>query len=89
MLDFINNYYEVTKENIDQLKHLMEVEDIRFYNGDKFKPEHILVGCVLGNNKSTDYNPNHIGRWPSKDWMTKSELKKVKTELPNQLMTIE
>lgn len=88
MLDFVNHYYEVTEENIDQLRKLMIDDDIRNPYGIKLSLDYVLqVGHVLGNIDND--NPKQTKCWCSKDDMSAFELEKLTTELPNPLMTIE
>lgn len=88
MLDFVNHYYEVTEENIESLRHMMIEEDIRDYCNDKLDLDFcVQVGYVLGN--IATINPKQTGLWQFKRYMDSNELKKVTTELPNMLMTIE
>jgi len=50
MLDFVENYYEVTEQNKDLLRRKIIEEDIRDYNGDKVNVDYLVqVGKVLGN----------------------------------------
>lgn len=88
MLDFVNHYYEVTEENIDQLRQMIIVENIQRYDGSKFKPEDVQIGRVLGNVWFSK-NPTCTGYWQSKATVPIDGLEKVTTELPNTLMTIE
>lgn len=88
MLDFVNNYYEVTKENVSLLRQMIEDEDIRRYDGRKIDvDDFVIVGKVLGNNR--DDNPKCAGRWSSRYTMSESSLKKVTTKVPIELITIE
>ena len=88
MLDFVNHYYEVTEENIDQLRKLIIDEDIRTTCGSKLILAYVLqVGHVLGNIENN--NPKQTKCWWTKDNMSASELEKLTTELPKVLMTIE
>lgn len=90
MLDLINHYYEVTDANKDLLKHLMDVEGIRFYDDSTINiDEYVTVGRVIGNNDPFDHNPKHTGIWTSKERLTASELQKLTTEPPKVLMTFE
>lgn len=56
MLDFVNNYYEVTDENKDALYQMMIAEDIRKYHGNKINLDDMQVGYIFGN--IIDDNPN-------------------------------
>ena len=88
MLDFVNHYYEVTEDNIDQLRQLIIDEDIRDPYGSKLILEYALqVGHVFGNINTN--NPKQTKCWWTKDDMSASELEKLTTELPKVLMTIE
>ena len=88
MLNFINHYYEVTNENIDQLKHLMKNEDIQHYGGRKIDiDDFVRIGRVLGNNRND--NPKRCGYWSSKSNMSKRELKKHTTEVCKLIFIIE
>lgn len=88
MLNFVNHYYEVTEENIDQLRHLIELEDIRDYGSEKLDLDSVVrIGYVLGN--IANNNPKQTGVWTSNSKMSKSGLKKVTTQLPKIIMTIE
>ena len=88
MLDFVNHYYEVTKENIDRLRQMMIDEGIRNPHNLKLDLDYVLqVGHVLGN--ITNKNPKQTKYWDSKDYMSASELEKITNELPNRLITIE
>ena len=81
MLDFVKYCYEVTEENKDTLRQMMEREDIRYYSGDKLDLDLILqVGHVLGNN---DYkqNPKQTGYWESKEYVPTVYLKHLVTEI--------
>lgn len=90
MLNFVKHYYEVTDENINQLKYLIKAEDIRDYDGHKVDIDgFVTVGHVLGNNHPFDGNPKHTGLWREKGWMNSFDLKKVTTKVPNMVMTIE
>ena len=87
MLDFVNHYYEVTEENIDQLKYLIECEDIRDYGGEKLDLDFdVRVGYVLGNIGND--NPKQTGLWCVKSTMIEDDLVNVTTELPNMVITI-
>ena len=88
MLDFVNNYYEITEENIDQLRQMMKADGVRSYKGDEidFNVD-VQVGHILGNVDND--NPKQTGYWSSKKWMPNGALKKVTTELPKVIMTIE
>lgn len=88
MLDFVNHYYEVTEENINQLRQMIIVENVQRYNGDKFKPEDVQIGRVLGNVWFST-KPKCTGYWQSKATVPIDRLKSVTTELPHTLMTIE
>lgn len=88
MLDFVKHYYEVTEENINQLKRLMKDEDIRFYDGRKLDVDTVVrVGRIIGNNH--DDNPKHTGRWSSRNNMSDESLEKVTTTVPRTVMIIE
>lgn len=88
MLDFVNNHYEVTEENIELLKYLIKAEDIRDYSGSKIDVDKfVTIGRVLGN--IANQNPKCTGYWWEKDIMNSFDLKKVTTKVPNQLMIIE
>lgn len=98
MLDFVNNYYEVTKENVSLLRQMIEDEDIRNPRNFRLDLDYALqVGHVLGNitnknpkqTKYFDRNPKHTGLWLSKDEMNRFDMKKLTTKLPKVLMTIE
>ena len=90
MLDFRQHYYEVTEDNIDIFKYLLKIEDIRNYDGRHLPIDmYVKVGHVLGNNNVFDRNPKHTGLWLSKDEMNRFDMKKLTTELPKVLMTIE
>ena len=81
MLDFVKYCYEVTEENKDTLRQMMEREDIRYYNGDELELDILLkVGHVLGNN---DYkqNPKQTGYLESKDYVPTVYLKHLTTEI--------
>ena len=81
MLDFVKYCYEVTEENKDTLRQMMEREDIRYYSGDKLDLDLILqVGHVLGNNDYTQ-NPKQTGYWESKDYVPTVYLKRVITDI--------
>lgn len=51
MLDFIENYYEVTENNKEVLRQLMIAEDVQCtYDGDPVSIDKCLwTGYVLGN----------------------------------------
>lgn len=89
MLDFVHNYYEITEENIDQLCYMMKAEGIRgsFNDTEIDFDEEVQVGHILGNIDND--NPKQTGYWSSKKWMSNRALKKVTTELPKVIMTIE
>ena len=88
MLDFVNHYYEVTKENVSLLRQMMKAEDIQHYDGSNISvDEYVIVGRIIGNNRNN--NPKCTGLWFSTFTMSDAEFEKVTTELPNQLMTIE
>lgn len=88
MLDFVNHYYEVTKENVELLRQMIEDEDIRRYDGRKINvDDFVKVGKVLGNNR--DDNPKRAGRWSSRLTMNEYSLKKVTTKVQPTVMTLE
>lgn len=59
MLNFIENYYEVTEQNKEVLRRKMIEEDIRVYNGDKADVNYLVqVGHVLGNKRNHYPNRN-------------------------------
>ena len=43
MLNFVENYYEVTEQNKELLRRKMIEEDIRDYNGDKVNVDYLLA----------------------------------------------
>ena len=56
MLNFIENYYEVTEQNKDLLRRKIIEEDIRDYNGNKVNLKFFIqVGNVLGNNSDGNH----------------------------------
>lgn len=88
MLDFVNHYYEVTKENVELLRQMIKDEDIRRYDGRKIDvDDFVIVGKVLGNNR--DDNPKCAGRWSSRRTMNEYSLKKVTTKVQPTVMIIE
>lgn len=88
MLDFVKHYYEVTEENINQLKRLMKDENIRFYDGISINiDEFVRIGRVLGNNQ--DDNSKCTGFWSSRHTMRESSLKKVTTTVQPAVMIME
>lgn len=86
MLDFVNNYYELTDENKDALYQMMIAEDIRKYNGNKINLNDMQVGYIFGN--IIDDNPKRTGYWPSRNGLYKNTLQKVTTKVPT-VITIE
>ena len=80
MLDFVNNYYEVTTENKDTLYQMMIAENICIYSGRELNLNDMHVGYVFGN--IVDNNPKRTGKWPSRDYMSEKLLQKVTTKLP-------
>ena len=88
MLNFVENYYEVTESNKELLRRKIIDEDIREYNDVKLDIDYCLqVGHVLGNN--WDSNPKHTGCWYSRNAMPYYELNKITTVVSKQLMKIE
>ena len=88
MLNFIENYYEVTEQNKDLLRRKIIEEDIRDYNGNKVNLKFFIqVGNVLGNN--SDDNPKHTGFWASRRNMSKAERKKLTTDIIKPLLKME
>ena len=82
MLNFIENYYEVTEQNKEVLRRKMIEEDIRVYNGDKAE-----VGHVLGNKRN--HYPNRTGFWSSRRAMFKADRKKITTDIVKPLMKVD
>lgn len=88
MLDFVNNHYEVTEENIELLKYLIKAEDIRDYGGHRIDVDVLVrVGRVIGSNQND--NPKCTGFWWGKHRMDSYNLTNVTTKVPNMVMTIE
>lgn len=88
MLNFIDNYYEVTEQNIEQLRRQMIAEDIRNYSGRKLDLDFCLqVGHVLGNNRNS--YPNRTGYWTSRRNMYQTERKKLTTDIIKPLLKME
>lgn len=80
MLDFVNNYYEVTTGNKDALYRLMVAEDIRKYSGAKVNLDDMQVGYIFGN--INDDNSKRMGKWPSRRGLSQKTLQKVTTKVP-------
>lgn len=80
MLDFVNNFYEVTVENKKALWQMIKDQGITLYNGDEFDFDYAEVGYVLGN--IDNLNPKETGFWGSRECLSNDELVKVTTELP-------
>ena len=88
MLYFVNHYYEVTDENINQLKCLIKAEDIRDYGGHRIDVDVLVrVGRVIGNNQTK--NPKRTGFWSSRHAMGEDSLKKVTTTIQRAVIIIE
>ena len=88
MLNFVENYYEVTEQNKDLLRRKMIEEDIRAYNGDKVDVNYLVqVGHVLGNKRNR--YPNRTGFWSSRRAMFKAERKKITTDIVKPLMKVD
>lgn len=88
MLNFIDNYYEVTESNKDLLRCKIIEEDIREYNDEKLDTDWcVKVGHVLGNN--WDGNPKHTGCWYSRKAMPDYELDKITTMVTKSLMKMD
>ena len=88
MLDFVENYYEVTEENKELLRKFMMAEDIRNYAGKKLDLDYFVTGGrVLGNNK--DHCTNRTGFWSSRNTMTDFERKKLTTHITKPLIEME
>ena len=87
MLDFVENYYEVTEENKELLRRQMIDEDILDYNGHNFRVDLLKPGQVIGNNYNN--NPTHTGIWPSRNTMRASDRKKITTHVVPPLMEME
>ena len=88
MLNFIDNYYEVTESNKELLRRKIIEEDIREYNDEKLDTDWcVKVGHVLGNN--WDGNPKHTGCWYSRNAMPNYEIDKITTVVSKQLMKME
>ena len=90
MLDFINNYYEVTESNKEVLRQLMVAEDIQCtYDGDPVSIDKCLwAGYVLGNTKH-DGNPKHAQVCLSTNGVPKTERYKITTRVTKPLMKME
>ena len=80
MLDFADNFYEVTVENKKALWQMIKDQGITLYNGDEFDFDYAEVGYVLGN--IDNLNPKETGVWGSRECLSDDELVKVTTELP-------
>ena len=80
MLDFVNNFYEVTVENKKALWQMIKDQGITLYNSDEFDFDYAEVGYVLGN--IDNQNPKETGFWGSRECLTEDDLAKVTTELP-------
>ena len=88
MLNFVENYYEVTEQNKELLRRKIIEEDIRDYNGDKVNVDYLVqVGKVLGN--VYDDNPKCTGAWISRKSMIDDRLKKLTTHITKPLMEME
>ena len=88
MLNFVENYYEVTDQNKDLLRRKMIEEDIRAYNGDKADISFLVrIGHVLGNKRSS--YPNRTGFWSSRETMNTCEQKKITTDIVKPLMKVD
>ena len=90
MLDFIENYYEVTISNKEVLRQLMSAEDVQCtYDGDPVKLDKCLcVGYVLGNVRH-DGNPKHAQVCLSTNSVPKTEQYKITTHVTKPLMKME
>ena len=80
MLDFVNNFYEVTVENKKALWQMINDQGITLYNGNEFDFDYAEVGYVLGN--IDNLNPKETGFWGSRECLSDDDLEKVTTELP-------
>lgn len=88
MLDFVENYYEVTERNKELLRQKLIDEDIRNYSGHKVNLDFYLkIGQVLGN--INDDNPKHTGFWYSRVLLTENEQKKIRTTIEKPLVKVE
>lgn len=90
MLDFIENYYEVTVSNKEVLRQLMIAEDVQCtYDGDPVKLDKCLcVGYVLGNFRH-DGNPKHAQVCLSTNGVSNTERYKITTRVTKPLMKME
>lgn len=88
MLNFIDNYYEVTEQNIEQLRRQME--DIQCtYDGDPVSIDKCLwAGYVLGNTKHNG-NPKHAQVCHSTNGVPRTERYKITTVVTKPLMNVE
>ncbi len=88
MLNFVENYYEVTEQNKELLRRKIIEEDILGYDGHKANVDFLVqVGKVLGN--IANDNPMMVGSWHSRQSLTDDDCKKLTTHVVTPLMKVE